>query len=195
MKNVALVLKISHRRQPNGRPLTKEITMPLVAIQRTKEFVIAVCALAFLSASVSSAVAATLTRSVDVNATPAAVWSMIGPFCAIKDWLPPIGACTEDGKTPPTRTLVTKDGKATFVELQTARSDAKHTYSYSFTSSPLPVTNYRSTIAVVAKGPGVSTVTWSATYTPSPGKEKDASDALNGVYEAGLDAIKTKFAQ
>ena len=169
--------------------------MSLVSIQRIKNLVMPICALALLSAGVSSASAATLSRSVDVNGTPAAVWSMIGPFCAIKDWLPPIGACSEDGKTPPTRTLVTKDGKATFVELETARSEAKYTYSYSFTSSPLPVTNYRSTIVVVAKRPGVSTVTWSATYTPAAGKVKDASDALNGVYEAGLDAIKNKFAK
>jgi hypothetical protein len=169
--------------------------MSLVSIRRVKDYVMSVCALALLGAGVSSASAATLSRSVDVTGTPAAVWSMIGPFCAIKDWLPPIGACSEDGNTPPTRTLVTKDGKATFVELQTARNDANYTYSYSFTASPLPVTNYRSTIVVVAKGPGISTVSWSATYTPTPGKEKDASDALNGVYEAGLDAIKTKFAK
>jgi len=167
--------------------------MPLVSVQRIKKHVMSVCAVALLGAGVSSASAATLSRSVDVTGTPAAVWSMIGPFCAIKDWLPPIGACSEDGKTPPTRTLITKDGKATFVELETARSEAKHTYSYSFTASPLPVTNDRSTIAVVAKSPGISTVTWSATYIPVPGKEKDASDALNGVYEAGLGAIKTRF--
>ena len=169
--------------------------MSLVFLQRAKKYVTTVCAIALLCAGASSASAATLSRSIDVNGSPAAVWSMIGPFCAIKDWLPPIGACSEDGKTPPTRTLVTKDGKATFVELETARSDAKQTYSYSFTSSPLPVSNYRSTIMVVAKSPGISTVTWSATYTPVPGKEKDASDALNGVYEAGLDAIKTRFAK
>ena len=167
--------------------------MPLVSIRLAKIHFVAAGAIALAGAS--SVSAATLTRSVDVNAAPAAVWSMIGPFCAIKDWLPPIGTCTEDGKTSPTRTLVTKDGKATFVELQTARNDAAHTYSYSFTSSPLPVTNYTSKIVVVAKGGGVSTVTWSATYTPNPGKEKDASDTLNGVYEAGLEAIKTRFAK
>lgn len=167
--------------------------MSFVSVQRIKNSVIAIGAVVLLSAGVLPASAASLSRSVDVNATPAAVWSMIGPFCAIKDWLPPIGACSEDRKTPPTRTLVTKDGKATFVELQTARDDAAHTYSYSFTSSPLPVTNYRSTIVVVAKSAGVSTVTWSATYAPAPGKEKDASDALNGVYDAGLAAIKARF--
>lgn len=139
------------------------------------------------------ACADSVSRSVDVEATPAAVWSVIGPFCSIKDWLPPVGTCTEDGKVPPTRTLVTKNGKATFVELQTARSDAAHFYTYAFRSSPLPVSHYRATIKVVAKGKGASTVTWYGTYIPQPGKEKDANAALTGIYKAGLDAVKARF--
>jgi Polyketide cyclase / dehydrase and lipid transport len=137
--------------------------------------------------------AANLSRSVEVNGAPATVWSAIGAFCAIKDWLPPVGICIEDGKTPPTRTLVTKDGKASFVEKQTARSDQEHSYSYTFVSSPLPVTNYTSTIKVTAKNDSVSIVTWTGSYTPESGKEKAAIDALNGVYEAGLAEIKAKL--
>ncbi|MBN8992885.1 MAG: SRPBCC family protein [Rhizobiales bacterium] len=144
-------------------------------------------------ASVASA--ASLTRTIEVNGAPAAVWSAIGAFCAIKDWLPPVGLCIEDGKTPPTRTLVTKDGKAAFVERQTARNDTAHTYSYVFVSSPLPVTNYSSTIEVTAKGEGASIVTWTGTYAPDSGKEKDANEALNGIYEAGLSTIKARFSK
>jgi ketosteroid isomerase-like protein len=107
----------------------------------------ALCAVA-LSLGTSAASAATLSRSMEVNVAPATVWSAIGAFCAIKDWLPPVGICIEDGKTPPTRTLVTKDGKASFVERQTARSDKEYSYSYTFLSSPLPVTHYTSTIKV-----------------------------------------------
>jgi Polyketide cyclase / dehydrase and lipid transport len=152
-------------------------------------------ALAFLCVNVSPAYAATLSRSVDVSGSPSAVWSMIGPFCAIKDWLPPVGTCTEKEGLPPERTLVTKDGKATFVETLTARSDVEHSYSYAFKSSPLPVTGYTSTIKVQAKTPGVSTVTWSSTYVPDPGKEQDAQAALTGIYDAGLATIKAKFAK
>jgi hypothetical protein len=137
--------------------------------------------------------AANLTRSIEINETPSAVWSVIGSFCAIKDWLPPVGACIEDGKSPPTRTLVTKDGKASFVETQTARNEKEYSYSYAFVSSPLPVTHYKSTIRVTAKGDGVSIVTWAGTYTPDSGKEKEAIDALIGVYEAGLAGIQAKF--
>ena len=141
------------------------------------------------------AAAASLSRSVDVNGTPAAVWKVIGPFCAIKDWHPAIGTCTETGTKPPTRTLVTKDGKATFVESQTAHNDTKHSYSYSIKSSPLPLADYKSTIKVTPKGSNMSTVTWSSTYTPQKGKEKEANAALSGIYESGLEAIKAKLAK
>jgi hypothetical protein len=150
-----------------------------------------VCAMA-LAAPAS---ATSLSRSVDVNGTPAAVWAMIGPFCAIKDWHPAVGTCTADGKTPPTRTLVTKDGAATFVEPEVARNDAEHYYSYGFKSSPLPVADYKATIKVVANGDGRSTITWIGSYAVEPGKEKDVETALSGIYEAGLAAIKAKLAK
>ena len=152
-----------------------------------------VFALAFLGAMPVSA--DQLTRSIDVNGTPAQVWAMIGPFCAIEQWHPAIGACTKAGSNPLTRTLVTKDGKATFVEAQTMRDDKAHLYSYTFISSPLPVTHYHATLAVAAKSYGVSTVTWSGNYTPDDGKAKDAMDALSGIYQSGLEAIKAKLAQ
>jgi len=79
------------------------------------------------------------------------------------------------------------------VETQTARNEKEYSYSYAFLSSPLPVTNYKSTIKVTAKGDGASVVTWTGTYTPDSGKEKDAIDALSGVYEAGLAGIQARF--
>jgi hypothetical protein len=152
-----------------------------------------VCAITILGASATPAVADSLSRSVDVNGTPSQVWSKIGPFSAIKDWHPAIGSCTEDGKSPPTRTLVTKDGKATFVETQLARSDKRHFYTYTFVSSPLPVKEYAATIRVTAKGNDLSTVTWSGEYKPAPGAEIAAKDALSGIYESGLNSIKAMF--
>ncbi|MCL6683883.1 SRPBCC family protein [Sphingomonas alba] len=155
----------------------------------------AIAAAIILVGGTAPASAAVISRSADVHAPASAVWSLIGPFCAIKDWLPPVGQCIEDGKAPPTRILVTKDGKAAFVETEAARNEAEHTYSYRFLSSPLPVSNYKSTIKVTAKGDGTSTITWSGSYIPERGKEQAASDALGGVYEAGLGEIKARFAK
>jgi hypothetical protein len=147
-----------------------------------------------LAICVAPVSAASLSRSVEVRGTPAEIWSVIGPFCAIGKWHPAIGTCAEDGKEPATRTLVTKDGKATFVELQTISSQQEHLYGYTFVSSPLPVTNYRSVLKVTAEDADHSMVTWSGEYKPYSGKEKDADAALSGIYEAGLEAIKAKFA-
>ncbi|MGD0635382.1 MAG: SRPBCC family protein [Beijerinckiaceae bacterium] len=152
-------------------------------------------AAALVGAGTAAAQAASVTKSIDVNAPPAAVWEAIGPFCSIKDWHPAIGQCTTDGKTPPARTLVTKDGKATFVETETARDDKADTYSYKIDSSPLPLTGYVSTISVAANATGGSTIKWTSTFTPASGKDDAASDAVGGIYQGGLDAIKAKFAK
>lgn len=138
--------------------------------------------------------AETLNRSVVVSGDPARVWAAIGSFCAIADWHPAIASCASDGRTPPTRTLVTKDG-ARFVELQTARHETQHEYSYAFTSSPIPVTGYSSTLKVSPSANGASVINWSGTYTPNPGKATDAEAALSGIYESGLAAIKAKLAR
>jgi hypothetical protein len=148
------------------------------------------CALILLGGGAS---AASLSRSVDVNGTPATVWSVIGPFCAIQQWHPAISTCTEGGAAKHTRTLLTRDGNATFVETQTGRNDTEHSYSYVFDRSPLPVTHYTSTLKVTSKGKDISTVTWTGTYVPDPGKEIAANQALLGIYEAGLNAIQAKL--
>lgn len=142
-----------------------------------------------------SAAAATVSHSVVVQGEAAAIWDLIGPFCAIKNWLPPVGTCSEDGATPPTRTLVTKDGTATFVERQTSRRDDEHFYSYTFLSSPLPVTHYTSTIRVTSLGHGRSSVSWRGTYKPATGKKVVAKKALDGIYAAGLESIRSQAQQ
>ena len=165
--------------------------MPQIQTLKINQAVLA--AVAVMAASLAGpASAATLSRSVDVAGSPDAVWAAVGGFCAIGEWHPAIGSCMTDGKTPATRTLITKDG-AKFVELQTARNDGAHSYSYSFTLAPVPVTNYVSTFSVAAKGPGVSTVTWSGTFTPNAGKAAEASGALTGIYESGLAAIRASL--
>ena len=154
-----------------------------------------IAAVAVFGAGATGASAATVSKSADVKGTPAEIWAAIGPFCSIKDWHPAIGTCTSDGKTPPTRTLVTKDGKATFVEEQTARDDKAHSYSYAIKSSPLPLTGYVSTLKVVEKGAGLSTISWNSTFTPAAGQEAAADAAVGGIYEGGLDAVKSKMAK
>lgn len=140
-----------------------------------------------LAVSALGASAASIDKSIDVKAPAAKIWEMIGAFCSIKDWHPAIGQCTESGGV---RTLTTKDGKAQFVEKQTANDAKGMMYSYEILKSPLPISGYKSTLKVTPKGDNESTVDWSSTFTPAAGKEKDAETALTGIYQAGLDNIQ-----
>ena len=156
--------------------------------------ILAACAILPLKANAAPPPTGSLTRSIDVSASADAVWSAIGPFCAIKDWHPAIATCSEV-HAPTVRTLVTRDGNATFVEPETARNDALRQYSYTFASAPIPVSHYVATIGVTPRKPSGATITWRGTWTPEPGKEKAAMDALTGIYKSGLDALKAKFAK
>ena len=151
-----------------------------------------ILAAAILSTGTVAAQAETVDKSIDVKASPEKVWAMIGPFCSIKDWHPAIGECTQSGGV---RTLTTKDGKAQFVEKQTASEMKTMTYSYAIEKSPLPLTNYVSTLKVVSDGKGGSMVKWSSTFTPNPGQDAAAKSAVEGVYQAGLDNIQKMAAK
>ena len=142
---------------------------------------------AALAVGTLSASAASVEKEIIVKGSPDQVWKMIGPFCSIKDWHPAIGQCTESNGV---RTLVTKDGKATFVEKQTKNDTSGMEYSYEIEKSPLPITDYKSTLEVTKKSDGVSKIKWSSTYTPDKGKEEAADQAISGIYQGGLDNIQ-----
>ena len=149
-------------------------------------------AAAILSTGALAAQAETVDKSIDVKAAPEKVWAMIGPFCSIKDWHPVIGKCTQSGGV---RTLTTKDGTAQFVEKQTASEMKTMMYSYEIEKSPLPLTNYVSTLKVVPNGNGGSKVEWSSTFIPNSGQDAAAKSAVEGIYQAGLDNIQKMAAK
>ena len=147
-----------------------------------------VCA---LLAGTLPSLALDVTKTVDVQSPPAKVWSVIGDFCGIGQWHPAIQTCvpsTDGGKT--LRTLGLKGG-GTLVESQTARDDAKMSYTYAIVSGPLPVSDYSSTLSVAPKAGG-ATVTWTGSFKAKGAPDAVAVDAITGIYESGLKAIADK---
>ncbi len=120
---------------------------------------------------------------------PAALWKKVGDFCGIAAWHPAIAGCklTDSGKR---RILTLKDGGGVIVERLTRRDDARHAYSYKIVSSPLPVAHYESTISVTgAKEGGGSQFKWTGKYLAKGTTSADAKKVIDGVYQAGADAI------
>jgi hypothetical protein len=115
-----------------------------------------------------------------------AMWTKIGDFCGIAKWHPALEKCelSADGKT---RTLTLKGG-GTIVEALVKWDAASKSYTYSITSSPLPVANYVSTITVSADGAG-STLTWTGKYDAKGAPDADAAKIIQGIYDSGLKAL------
>lgn len=146
-----------------------------------------------LSAIATAGHAAEVTREMTVDASPQEVWAFVGPFCAIKDWYPGIDSCAEekiDGATH--RRLM--GGDTEFLEKRLASDEAGKSYSYAIIEGPLPVKDYTATFAVEDEG-DQSLVIWTSTFEPDGVSEAEAVDAITGVYDTGLEAIKEHFAQ
>jgi hypothetical protein len=150
--------------------------------------------------AVRPACALEVTRSRDLPAPAAAVWALIGDFCAIQLWHPQVERCIlsadddDDGIRAQIRGLVVKDGLGTIVEVETARDETGRSYSYSFIQGPLPVRAYNATLAVRPNGTG-STVIWSATFDAEGMTDAEAVADIAGVFEAGLAGIAREAAR
>ena len=137
-----------------------------------------------------AASAAEVKRSVEVDGEVAKVWEKIGGWCALADWHPAIAKCEEgsDGGKK-TRVLTTKDGGV--IKETMLKSDAA-SYTYQITESPLPVSNYTATLAVVPDDDDKDevNVVWTAKFDPKGASEDEAKKVITGIFKGGLDQIK-----
>ncbi|MGC5779865.1 SRPBCC family protein [Methylobacterium sp. NFXW15] len=150
---------------------------------------LAIAALALTAAAPAHAI--DLERSTTVAAPPAKVWQTIGDFCGIGNWHPAVEKCTPsemDGKK--VRLLSLKGGGA-IKEEQLSRDDKVMSYTYTILESPLPVSDYKSTLSVAPDGQG-SKVTWTGNFNAKGAPDSVAKDAIQGIYDSGLKAIADK---
>src|SRR5207249_6271176 len=112
------------------------------------------------------------------------MWSKIGDFAGIASWASGIekSEALEDGKVR----RLTVGGGATIVERLIDEGD--RSYTYTIEEGPLPVANYRSTLAVAPNGDGKCVVNWEGTFDPV-GDENQALTIIGMVYDGGLAAI------
>jgi uncharacterized protein YndB with AHSA1/START domain len=135
-------------------------------------------------------------EKVELPVPPEKAWEMIKDFDGWQNWHPAI-AGTEitsgKGNTRGTvRVLTTKDG-ARITEKLVRYQPKVFTYTYSITDSPLPVTDYMSTLQVKAAKSG-SVVTWVSHFKAKEGTaDADAVKTIRDIYRAGLDNLKTKL--
>ncbi|MFI1834282.1 SRPBCC family protein [Streptomyces olivaceoviridis] len=124
-----------------------------------------------------------------VPASPDKVWSLIGGFDALPDWLPyiPESTALEGGRV---RRLKNPEGEV-IIERLVDFNEAERHYSYAILQAPFPVNGYVSTLRVHAI-PGeenAAEVQWSGRFNPDGATENEVVDLFTGIYRDGLDAL------
>ncbi len=134
-----------------------------------------------------------LKEKAELSVPPQKAWELIKDFDGWQNWHPAV-ASTEivsgKGNTHGTvRVLTTKDG-AKLTERLVRYQPKGFSYTYTITDSPLPVTDYMSTIQVKPSKSG-SVVIWSSHFRAKEGTaDADALKVMRGIYTAGLDNLK-----
>ncbi|MEG0883787.1 MAG: SRPBCC family protein [Janthinobacterium sp.] len=134
------------------------------------------------------------TTSIDIAATPAQVWQLIGGFNSLPDWLPYILSSTlSDGGR--IRHLANPAGEVIVEQLE-AYDNTARCYSYSILQAPFPATDYLSTLQVdPLAGRAGARVTWSGRFAPVGVSEQEVTDLFHGIYVAGLEALQQSLAK
>ena len=103
-----------------------------------------------------------------------------------------VGQCAESEQNGAAmRKLTTVDG-GILVEKRVQYSEEGMSYTYVIVDSPLPVSDYVSTLAVMGMGSG-SMITWSGRFAASGARDAKAVEVISGIYQAGLKALRDRL--
>ena len=134
-----------------------------------------------------------LSMSTRLGTSAKRVWDLIGGFGAMPDWHPGIEKSEIEEEGGVTQRRLTLVGGAVLVERLEQLDDEGRSYNYTIVSSPLPISNYRSTISIVDDAEGNATVEWSGEFDADGGTEAEMTKVVEGIYQAGLDNLKKMF--
>lgn len=131
-----------------------------------------------------------LTTHIPISAEK--LWDIIGHFNALPDWHPAVESSEleEGGKV---RRLALAGG-GTIVERLERIDDSERLYRYSIVKSPWPVANYVAELHVKPDDDGTGcTVEWSSNFEPKGVSINDATQFIQGIYQAGFDNLRKLF--
>lgn len=123
------------------------------------------------------------------NATADHIWSLIGDPCDLADWHPAIATSpAANGE----RTCTLADGGELKEEILLHDAGTR-SYTYRIIESPLPMSDYVSTLRVEPLRSGGAEVIWEAQFEPAGIEPSQLEAMLGGIYTAGLEALEAKI--
>jgi carbon monoxide dehydrogenase subunit G len=121
----------------------------------------------------------TETARIDIDASPDAVWAVVGDFGGLDSWMAGVDACDVEGDVRTVHTMGMQ-----IKEKLVARDDATRSITYSITEGA-PAESHEATITVADGADGGSHVTWDVSVAPD-----EMAELFGGIYQGALDALK-----
>ncbi len=135
-----------------------------------------------------------VTEKGTINATADEVWKTLSSFRNVEKYIPLVKSSTVEGSgVGAKRTCIIPNqsgGEAKIEEEIKSFDDDAKTFSYSITSSPMPLENYLSTVKVKDLGNGRCEVEWSSTFEPKGMAEEEVAKMINDIYVTAIDGLK-----
>ena len=127
----------------------------------------------------------------ELGVSPDEAWKLVGDFVG---FIAAMGLPVESAGEGIGALRTISSGSEPVVERLEERDENAKRIVYSIVSGPLPVVNYRSTIALAAAGEGRSALTWTGSFEPAPGvSEEKAVSFVRAVYRSGIAELHCRF--
>lgn len=131
-------------------------------------------------------------KSVVLNATADEVWAFAGGWTSLDNLAPTtIASILSNGNEVGSfRNVKLQDG-GIVEEIMITKKETS--YSYIIAKSPLPLSNYRSTLEVKDLGNGSSEFTWRSVFFAEGVSDAEAINIISGLYEGAIEIVQNKY--
>jgi hypothetical protein len=131
-------------------------------------------------------------KTVVINATADEVWDFAGGWTGLSVLAPEtIKYILSNGNTVGSFREVNLRGGGIIYETMIDKDTTS--YSYIITESPLPISNYKSTISVKNIGNGQSLFSWKSDFVAKGVSDEEAVKIFDGLYQGAIDILKSKY--
>ena len=127
----------------------------------------------------------------EIGASVDEVWKLVGDFGGFPEAMGAPVTLSGEG-IGQTREIAM--GAEPTVERLEERDEADRRLVYSIVKSPLPVTNYRSTMKLEPAGDGRTKLLWSSTFDVPDGADADrGATIVSAIYQGGIAGLQGRF--
>lgn len=128
-----------------------------------------------------------VTNTIEINASPERVWSVLGDLTATRDWLPGVVSASLDGST---RVCVMADGTQIHERISD-HSDEQRSYRFHHLRTPLPVRDLHGSFTVVGGTSGGAVVTLDTDFEPvDHTAAAELTPMIEGAFGQSLESLR-----